>query len=530
MSKGVKEKEVLWRDFIAYSLIVIFILYFVFLSIGRHNALKSFQNDLGTYAQMTWNTLHGRFFEASGAYPSVTITTPGQTLENFNYLSAHFSPILLFFVPFYAIWPDPKIFLIIQAVAVGLSALPIYWLAKELIKISWAGLAFLASYLLYPLIHNAVLYDFHEVTIAVPLVTFFLWFWHKKKYGLMFLFLFLLLLCQEHISLIIFMFGLYLFIFQKKRKLGFSIALISLLYFFIILFVVIPKFSLTGSSVIINAGEFKTRYSWLGTSFSEIVNKVISQPLFVLKYIFGPRQMDFLIILILPTIGLSLFSPLFLLLLPMLLINFLSSFAMTFTIYFYQSVMLSGIIYFSAIMSFAKMVKIVKWQKIYLLIIIFTSLAIGIYYSVSPLSAKYSFRDYQPSENAMILKEIKTMIPANASISVQHNLGPHFVNRRKLFQFPFNIDKADFVILDIYDQYQGNENNFSNYSDAFIGAQEFDTFLIWLDQIDLLFENRDFGVIYNNNGWLVFKRGASSEANEGAKIDFQKALMTIKVK
>jgi len=513
-------------DIIAYLLIIFFIIIFIFLSLGRHAALKSFQNDLGTYSQLTWNNLHGNFFESSGSMVGVTLKSDGSTNENFNYLSAHFSPILLFFVPFYAICADPRIFLIIQVLACGIGALPIYWLAKEKLKSYWAGLVFLISFLLYPVLHNALLYDFHEVTLAVPFVTFFLWFWHKNKTGWMIFFIFLLLITQEHISLIIFMFGLYLAFFQKKWKLGLGLAAFSLVYFFVILLFVIPSFSVTGESALIKASNLDTRYSWLGTNLSEIFRNIIQRPWWVIKYIFGPKQMDFFITLLLPLLGLSIFSALFILTLPVLILNFLSGFTMTYNIYFYHSVIISGIIYFSAILAFAKMVKQPNWQRFYLIIILLFSIITSYLYSVTPLSANYSFKDYQPSTNAKLLTEVKPLIPANAAVTIQHNLGPHFANRRKLFQFPFMVLKSDYVILDLYNPYADNPKLYFNFSNALTGIQDYNEkdFKAWLAYIYEMFEVEDFGVIYSKDGWLVFKRGASQELNKSAKKDFEQAL------
>ncbi len=513
-------------DILAYLLIVVFIIFFIYLSIGRHLALKSFQNDLGVYSQLTWNNLHGDFFISTGSMVTATMKADRTTDENHSYLSGHFSPILLLFVPFYALWPDPKLFLIIQALAVGLGALPIYWLTREKIKIKWAGLVFLVSFLFYPIIHNALLYDFHEVTLAVPLVTFFLWFWYKNKTGWLLFFLFLLLIAQEHTSLIIFMFGLYLAFFQKRWKFGLGLALISLAYFLIIFFFVIPAFSPTGSSALINTGVSSTRYSWLGSNLSEIFQTITERPWWIVQNIFGAKQLDFLLSLLLPLLGLSFFSGLFLLTVPILVINFLSHFIMTYNVNFYHSVILVGIIYFAAIFSFEKMVGQKSWQKIFLPLILIASLVSSYFYSVSPISANYGLKDYRPSANANLLKEVKPLIPADAAVSLQHNLGPHFANRRKLFQFPFMVPKSDYVILDLYDPYTDNPKSFFYFNSALLGSQDYDeaTFNAWLNYIYQMFTINDFGVIYSKDGWLVFKRGASQELNKSAKNDFEQAL------
>ena len=83
-------------DTLAYLLVIIYVIIFIFLSFGRYDSLRTLLNDLGTYDQIVWNSLNGKLFQTSaGLYADS---------DNFSYLSGHFSLILLIFVPFYFIW------------------------------------------------------------------------------------------------------------------------------------------------------------------------------------------------------------------------------------------------------------------------------------------------------------------------------------------------------------------------------------------------------------------------------------------
>jgi len=523
MIKSGKKWKIWSVDSLAYLLIIIFIVIFIYLSIERHNALKSYQNDLGVYSQITWNNLHGHFFESSGSMLAATLKADGTTDENHNYLSGHFSPIMLLFVLFYLFWPDPQVFLIIQSIAVGIGALPIYWLAKEKIKIWWGGLVFLISFLFYPILHNALLYDFHEVTFAVPLVTFALWFWHKKRTGWMLFFLALLFLVQEHTALIVFMFGLLLILKKQNWKLGLGISAVSLTYFFLVLLVFIPAFSASGQSALINSEVPEivapTRYAWLGSNVNEIAWNIVKHPILILQNMFSFRQVDFFITLLLPVFALPLFSSLTILILPVLALYFLSNWALTYSVYYYHSSLLAGILYFSAILVFARFFRELKWQKIFLILILISSLIISYIYSVSPFGKDYSIKDYQPSENAKYLKEVKKLIPPEASLVVQQNLGPHFATRRKLFHFPVMLDKADYVVVDVYNPYADNPKSFYGFSNV----REVE-YQIWRDSIGNLIDNQDFGVIYDQAEWLVFQKGADKNLNAKAKQDYLEAI------
>lgn len=525
-----KKFKLISIDNVAIFLLVLFIIYFSYLSLARHAALMTSQNDLGTYSQLTWNTLHGRFFEASGAMLAVTLTEDNKINEHFNYLSAHFSPILLFFVPWYAIWSDPRIFLIIQAIAVGLAALPIYWLTKEKLKSKLAGLLIIISYLFYPIIHNALLYDFHEVTFAVPLVTFALWYCYRKKFLLMSVFLFLLMLVQEHTSLIVFMFGIYLALFNKKKKLGLIIAGIALGYFLLVIFYLMPHFSTTGSLVLLKSeASAVQRYAWLGSNFPEIFNNFVNKPGWVISNMFGFKQLEYLIILLLPLLYLSIFSEIILLSLPILAISFLSQLSMTYSEYFYHSVIVVGIIYISAIYALSRIFKNYITQKILLIVMIVVTLIFSYFYSLTPFSKRYYWSDYQPSKNSKLLKEVKKIIPADATIVVQNNLGPHFSNRQYLFPFPFMLERADYVILDIADPFSKNKSSIFKFNTALMGEQNFNLkyFSWWFGNVIKMFSQSDFGVIYFKDGWLVFQKGANHNLNRQALLEFNKKFKEI---
>ena len=60
--------------------------------------------DLSLYSQVVWNTAHGDPFRTS------VLPFTG------NYLGNHFSPIMAVFVPFYLLWPDPRVLLLAQVI------------------------------------------------------------------------------------------------------------------------------------------------------------------------------------------------------------------------------------------------------------------------------------------------------------------------------------------------------------------------------------------------------------------------------
>ena len=79
--------------------------------------------------QTVWNTAHGHFLQM----------TSGDGVQ-ISRLAAHFDPILAAFAPLWWIWPSPEMLLVVQAVAVALGALPVFWLARKHLGSERAGL------------------------------------------------------------------------------------------------------------------------------------------------------------------------------------------------------------------------------------------------------------------------------------------------------------------------------------------------------------------------------------------------------
>src|SRR5512135_664775 len=112
---------------VAWGMVLAYIVTFTWLAILRHAGFGFSGFDLGVYDQVVWNTLHGRLF---------FYTTTGQPLLH---LSNHADPILALVAPFYLIYSGPEMLLFLQAAAIGLGGLPLFWLGREKLESDLAG-------------------------------------------------------------------------------------------------------------------------------------------------------------------------------------------------------------------------------------------------------------------------------------------------------------------------------------------------------------------------------------------------------
>ena len=78
----------------------------------RYNAI-----DLAYFNQVFWNSLQGHFFS--------------QTIHSHPSLGDHAELLIPVLLPFYALWPDPRMLILLQAAALALAAWPIWRIAHR---------------------------------------------------------------------------------------------------------------------------------------------------------------------------------------------------------------------------------------------------------------------------------------------------------------------------------------------------------------------------------------------------------------
>lgn len=487
----IKKKDI---DLIAYVSITIFILFFLFLSAGRHFALKSYLNDLGTYDQVVWNTLHGDFFGM----------TCSMINGVYNYLGGHFSLILLIFVPLYAIWSSPIWFLALQALAVGIGGVPIYLLAKDKLKNHWAALIFLLSYLLNPFLHNALLYDFHEVVFAVGFASWAFYFMEKKNDKAFIVCSILLTFSQEHMALLVFMMGLYAYFIQKRKKFGFWTSAISISYVLLVMVFLIPNFSTIGKQAhLYDDPQYGNRYHWLGSSVPEIIKNILYYPDGVIRVLLSKDRLLYLFYLILPVFSLVLYTWPITIALPVLLISLLSSNPMTYSIYFYHSAIIVPFVYFSAILTFKSWFLTEKFlRRLFLGAVIISSIYSAYLFSLADVFSGQAISRYRPNAHARKILEIKKIIPKDASLSVQHNLGSHFSQRKEIYRFPMGKNEAEYILLDKANPY--GKKSVQYFSDFEYSIQM--DVAEWQGDIEDLMKSSEYDLIYDEDSYLIFKK------------------------
>jgi uncharacterized membrane protein len=481
-----------WPQVIAWLLVLLYIVTFTWLAIQRHASFNSSGFDLGIYDQVVWNTLHGRIF---------FYTTTGQPLLH---LSNHADPILFLVAPFYLIYSGPEMLLFLQAAAIGLGGLPLFWLAREKLESDFAALSLLVAYLLFPTLAVVTLWDFHPPALAVGFLMCAFYFLVKRKPFWFLLFAVLAMMCKEHIALVVAFMGLYAFIRYRDWLLGGLTIVLAMGYFAALMYWVIPAFSVTGDHL------FLGFYSYLGDSPLEIIATTITRPDLVLESLSQPAKLAYLRDVLTPFAYLPLVGlPVTLIGLPMFAINLLSTNpAMHDATGGQYGADVAPWLAWGAVFGFLYVRRGVgrRWpgaQRPVTYALSLTLLLVAVVWHVfrgySPLALNRP--QWEITAHDRLAERFIAQIPPDASISAQIKLYPHLSNRTFAYQLP-DVNDAEYVFLDVTTgTWPVHPNDLKT-------------------QVQESLEAGEFGVLDGADGYLLLQRGLANRTLPDAFYDF----------
>ena len=222
--------------------------------------------------------------------------TPFSSLMAINIWGDHAAFIFYPLALLYKIYPDVHWLFLVQAVALALGAWPSWSLARQAglnNSISWA---IACIYLLYPLVFNVNLFDFHPEVIALPALLAAILAARLNKTLWFCAAIVLVLMCKAVLSLTVAAMGLWLLCFDKKRHCGLIALFLGAGWFLVATQAVIPYFNQGREHAGIG------RYQYLGNSVLEIAINLIVKPNLVLERLFSLETFEYLALLLLPII------------------------------------------------------------------------------------------------------------------------------------------------------------------------------------------------------------------------------------
>ncbi|MCC5638904.1 DUF2079 domain-containing protein [Nostoc sp. CHAB 5844] len=416
-------KTIFWM--IGISAIILFIC-----SSLRHELFQSTALDLGMFDQGVYLISQGK--------------TPISSFTNYHILGDHAAWIWYPLALLYKIYPSVYWLFAVQAIALALGALPTWHLARQAKLNESQALTIAAAYLLYPLIFNVNLFDFHPEVIAVPALLGAVLAVRNQQLGWFCLSILSVLGCKAVLALTVIGLGVWLLLFE--RRLYGAIAIMSgVVWYAIANKIIIPLIGGDAASI----DRYLFRYKYLGNSFPELINNLFFQPKLVLPKLFSWDNLAYLILLLIPIIwgiswqGIKPLIGAF----PCVMLNLLADYQSQKDLIHQYSVPALPFLILSVIVSLSLGKGLLQNKRIIILwsMVVFLSLAKFTYFGNQYLQ---SLDTWQATRNAI------AQIQPDKSVLTTDEIAPHLTHRPliKLIASPaaqINLNMFDYVLLNL---------------------------------------------------------------------------------
>jgi len=390
-----------------FIVVIIFSAILSLMSILRYNFGTFFQFfDFTVYEQAMWTTVNNG-------------TLLYNSLEGCSHFGIHTSPIWFVLAPIYGVFQFPETLLIIQSILLISTAIPLYYLTKEILGDDKYALLVAYMYIVYPMLHGAILFDVHEV-MFLPLIVFTaLYFLYKKNVPIFFLFMMLALIVKEDIPLLvipIFLYAIYTRMYSTKFEKWLMIIGIALSVIWLLasVFVIIPAFNAGGMAI--HESRFNT------SNVQTMITQYPVEKVGYLSNVFSP-------LLFLPTL-----SPLTLVLCaPTMFEILLQDGVYRFTSMTHYVLQLIPILFLSLIFGIKRFreSKIFEDGQLRVVMLIIVTLLFLASSQVSPFSP--NFYVFVPTEHTVAIDEAMAMIPDGASLYMGSYFVPGSPHRMELY-------------------------------------------------------------------------------------------------
>ncbi|NEO53358.1 MAG: DUF2079 domain-containing protein [Okeania sp. SIO3B5] len=262
-------------------IIIVAALIFFFCSSLRHALFYSTGFDLGIYDQVAYLISQGE--------------SPISSFLGYHHLGNHAAWAVYPLGLFYLIYPNVHWLLLVQAICLALGAWPTWCLAKQAGLNQGQAVAIAISYLLYPVVFNINLFDFHPEVMALPAILAAILAARLQRIFWFCLAIIWVLGCKAVLSLTVVFMGVWLLAFERRKFCGLVALCLGIFWFVVVTQGIIPFFS--GEEV---AGV--GRYSYLGDSVVGIMINILLQPGVVLGKILSFETIKYICLLLLPVI------------------------------------------------------------------------------------------------------------------------------------------------------------------------------------------------------------------------------------
>ncbi|MEU6709413.1 DUF2079 domain-containing protein [Streptomyces wuyuanensis] len=370
--------------------------------------------DLGIFEQTIRSYAEGRL-------PVAELRGP-----DFPVLGEHFSPVLAVLAPVYMVWPSPDVLLIVQALLIAVSVVPLTRWAYRVLG-SAAAAVVGVSYGLSWGIASAVGFDFHEVAFAVPLLACALTALANDRPRGAVLWALPLVLVKEDLGLTVAVIGV-IVACRGQRRIGVSAAVLGVVATLTQMLVFMPAVASTGSYY---------HFSWLDGSEGGAAD-------FVYRYTVGlitpQAKVSTLILVLAPTLFLALRSPLLWVMLPTLLWRFVSNLVTHWGTFGHYSLVLMPIVFAAFIDALSRRRSIDGSVRRYVMGSAAVSLLLLPHFPFWQMVQTETWRD---DPRVAVARSLMKRIPDDAAVQASSQLVPQLTARTEVSLFGYHVSRPD---------------------------------------------------------------------------------------
>ena len=399
-------------------IIAISILILLISSIARHELFNS-GGDLAFFDQCVYLISQGK--------------NPISSLLGFHALADHAAWILYPIALLYKIYPTVYWLFLVQSLSLSLGAIPAYFLSINAGLKESQAIVIVVIYLLYPLIYNANLLEFHPDTIAVPALFMAILAARKQKIVWFCASVIVILGCKAVLSLTVAAMGVGLLLFEKRQLYGIIAIATGIAWFLIANKIIIPFFG--HDAALINRHLY--RYSYLGNSFFETLKIILLQPKLIFSNIFSLINLEYLFYLFVPVIwGLRPKYMIYMIAaIPCLALNLLADHPSQKNLIWHYSLPIIPFLTLSLIAYVATYQNLIKRKKAIILWSLFWFFALG---KFGFFAGKY----LKNLDNLQATKQAISLVKTQNSVLTTDIIVPHLTHR-ELISFKYNINELN---------------------------------------------------------------------------------------
>jgi uncharacterized membrane protein len=408
--RPIQRSELAWL--VVAGAVAVYVYFFTKWTVHLHDAYATFGFDFGIYDQGLW--LLSRF------------KRPFITFMGRHLFGDHTSFILLLLVPLYWIAPSAHTLLFVQAAVLGVAAVPLFLLARQLLRDDLLAAALAVAFLLNPALGWLNMEQFHPDVFEVPLLLFALWCVVTRRWLGFLVCVGLALLVKEDVFLTTLPLGVVVAL-RFDRRAGLIAAGMSLLYGGVALWWILPALNGVGS-----LNGWRVPFGGPGG----FIKRTFTHPSDVIRYLSQDNRPWYTWQLLAPTALAALLAPsIAIVAAGPLAANVISNFYYQHRLQYHYTAPIIAILAAATVFGIAHFR--LAWLRSALVTLVVAASFVSAYqWGPASWSRHPAALGDTRSPRIAFIREASAMIPGDAAVSSFYGWATHLDHRERIYDFP----------------------------------------------------------------------------------------------